>query len=123
MKELVSVTQSGLERLGFEYTKNGASELVEFEVSKPAPFLVRITHLAEIEHPSVVLGLGYSSRQRESTDFRIQFNVESAAARANAAGLVRHVLTTLKKPPWKGLGFIEGGTAKALWRRAAEGRE
>jgi len=123
MKEIVAATEAGLKTLEFSYTKSDAKELVEFDITRPEPFIVRITHLAELEHPSAVLGLGYSSRQRESTDFRIQYTVESVAARANAAGLVKQVLSSLKKPPWKGLGFIEGGTAKALWQRAAEGRE
>jgi len=123
MKEIVGATENGLKSLGFEYTKGDAKELVEFDVTKPQPFIVRITHLAEMEHPSAVLGLGYSSRQRECTDFRIQHIVETPEARANAAGLVKEVLSSLKRPPWKGLGFIEGGTAKALWQRAAEGKE
>ena len=122
MKVMVAATEAGLRDLGFDFFKSDARELVEFEVSKPEQFMVRITHLPELEYPSAVVGLGFSSRLRESTDFRIQFSTETPGARASAAGLVKHVLASLKVPPWKGLGLIESGTAKALWKRAAEGR-
>ncbi len=123
MKVLVNTTADTLGRLGFKFERNGGEQLVEFNVLWPEPFMVRISHLAEVEYPSGVFGMILPSRQSECTDLRLVFAEDSRLARQRAAELVKGLLETLPKPPWKGLGLIEAGTARAMWRRAADGRE
>lgn len=123
MKELVRVTDANLRLLGHTFTRNEGREMVEFDVSRPVPFLIRITHLQEVEHPSAVFGLFLPSRQGESTDLRIELGDGGDMARQPSSELVRGIIASLKSPPWKGLGFIESSTSRALWSRAAEGRE
>ena len=122
MKVMVSAAERSLGKLGFRFARHEGSNMVEFEIAWPDPFLVIISHLAEVEYPSPVFGFILPRRLAESTDLRIEFPVESSFSRQRASEFVRELLSTLKRPPWQGLGLIPSGTAKAMWKRAAEGR-
>lgn len=122
-RRLSAVTESSMRYLGLQFARNESRDMVEFEVSAPARFLVRITHLHEVEHPSAVFGFILPRRQNESTDFRIEYPEGPGHGKEFGSQLVKAVLAGLPKPPWKGLGIIESMTAKQLWNRTAEGRE
>jgi len=121
MKEMVSAAERSLGKLGFRFAKHEGSNVVEFEIAWPDPFLVIISHLAEVEYPSPIFGFILPSRLAECTDLRVEFPVENGLSRQRASEFVRELLGTLKKPPWQGLGIIQSGTAKTMWKRAAEG--
>ena len=123
MSELVSAAHSNLERLGLAFKKHEGKEFVEFEVAEPARFIVRITHLAEMEYPSPLFGVLMNRRLPEATDLRIVFTDAEQAARHHSAELVKGILASLRRPPWEGLGFIPSMTAKSMWSRAAQGLE
>lgn len=116
---LAEATEGALKRLGYGYSRSGAGGVVEFEVSSPAPFVVRITQLEEVEHVSSVFGAGFPSVQPVASDFALESDQAVPASREAGARLVAEVRGSLKAPPWKGLGVVEGMTARALWERAA----
>lgn len=119
--KLASITESTLRQLGYEFAVNRASQIVEFEVMRPEQFIVRITHLKEVEYPSAVFGFALPGRQSECNDFRLVFTGDARGARELSAKLVKGILSSMKKPPWKGLGLVESMTSKSMWLRAAEG--
>ena len=123
MEEMVSASEQSLRRLGFKFVKNGGENNVELDVTWPEPFLVRITRLAEVEYPSAMFGMLSPKTLPECTDVRILVSEDAALSRERSAEFVWGVLEGLKRPPWKGLGFIRSGTSKEMWSRAAEGRE
>ena len=121
LARLASLTESTMRQLGLEFARNEGKQIVEFDVTRPGSFIIRITQLPEVEYPSAVLGFLLPGRQSESTDFRIVFRDGDRNARELSSALVKGILGSLKKPPWKGLGLVESITSKSLWTRAAEG--
>lgn len=123
VSELVSVTETSLQRLEFKFLKNEAKDMFEFEVTEPETFLVRITQLQELEHPSPIFGFLLSSRQSACTDLSVVLNPLDVAAKIRASELIKAILSSVQEPPWKGLGVVESRTSKALWTRYAQGLE
>lgn len=123
VSELVSVTETCLRQLEFKFVRNETKGMVEFDVTEPATFLVRITQLQELEHPSPIFGLLLTGRQSACTDLSVVLDPIEVAARIRASELIKAILSSLQEPPWKGLGVIESLTSKALWTRYARGLE
>ena len=123
MAVLVSVTESSLRQLRFDFRKNDGKEFVEFEVAGPAGFNVRIMHLPEVEYPSRLFGALLMHRLSESTDIQLKCPKTEPESRQRAAELVSAIMAALPTLPWKGLSLVESMTSKAMWQRAAEGRD
>lgn len=117
---LVEVAEGALRRLGYGYAKSSSGGVVEFEVSTPARLVARVTRLEEVEEVSSVFGSGFPSRQGGASDFALVLDPGDPDSKGAGARLVAEVRGSLKDPPWKGLGFIESMTAKALWERASK---
>ena len=118
--KLAKVAEETLKGLGFDFAKNEGPGLVEFEVSTPAHFVARLTALQEPVQPVALLG-SILTPKRKVVDVELLFSGDDASARGASASFVKGILASLQKPPWKGLGFVESITAKALWQEAAEG--
>lgn len=121
--KLAAATEASLVRLGFKFLKNEAKGMLEFEVTEPEAFLVRIRSLEETEQPSPVFGFMFTRRQSACTDLSLVVGPGNPTAKARSSELIKAILGSMKVPPWKGLGIVESRTSKALWTRYSEGLE
>ena len=116
--ELGSLGEKCLSSLGYEFIRNGISDLVEYEILKPAYFRVVIEKRKDPEVgnmllPSIKAAKGSTIDVRFSADHPESHNHE---ARLCARSFIKSLVDELPAPPWEGLRFRESGREKKRWK-------
>lgn len=120
---MVESSESTLKSLGYQYFRHGSEKLVEFEVTGPGAFVVRIQELEDIVHPNPVILAPSDPGGARTTHVSITLGENRDESRRLASTFVSGLLATLPSKPWKGLGFVQSMTAKSLWKGWAAGSE
>lgn len=121
--ELATSSDETLKRLGFRFYRNQSRSVVEFEVTEPAEFLVRIEKLSgEGMRPEPFFGaLGiFGGGDGVGNAFSVTPGARRSECKAQVAAFVKGLLGALPRQPWDGLGFVEKRTSKAYWRGLTE---
>ncbi|MCL5068628.1 MAG: hypothetical protein M1368_09800 [Thaumarchaeota archaeon] len=113
--ELFSASDAALNKLGYEFHRNGYERFAEFEVVRPSEFTIRIEDMSSITQRDWKLSM-FTKEEFGCSILILTPNGNSQSA-ILASKFVRELVQNLKRKPWDGLGHVRSRTAKILWER------
>ncbi len=122
---MVHAAEEALERLEFEFIRNGTDILAEFEIMRPTYFriVVEPNKMPKVRNvlfiPSISAGSGSTIDIRFHTDSEM-LGADVSEASINIRRFLKLVVDSLPKKPWNGLERNWGQEEKR-WRSIIEG--
>lgn len=114
---MVDSSEKSLQKLRYEYVRNGNEKLAEFEITNPAYFRVTVepNKLPRVRSPILLPGI--ESPKGTTVDIRLGLDSDDdpSFAMQLAIRFVQTLIETLPAKPWLGLGRLESGREQKRW--------
>jgi hypothetical protein len=117
-KTLAEKSEECLNKLSFQFIRNGTPSVFEYEILKPQYFRLVIEGRNEVSVHNITLP---SIDKKKGSTIDVRFDIDSdektiQTSKELAKAFLKSLVQSLPDKPWKGLGFRERGKEEKKWK-------